>query len=443
MTWRFLTFIGFLLIGVVLGGSLETQLQMDDGALCGVVAGALLWFFFDASQAKQLLQWLRADKVGEVDIPAGLWGDIASRCQHLLLIKDRAITDGEHRLQDFLSALQASPNGVVLLDSQARIEWCNQTAASHFGLDLKRDLQQIFGNLVRDPDFARYLSARNFGRELLMPGRNSTPGRPVNLSVQIHPYGGGRLLLLSRDVTALKQAEVMRRDFVANVSHEIRTPLTVLAGFVETLQTLDLTDEEREHYLNLMAQQANRMQALVSDLLILSRLEGSPAPGVEIWTPVSVLMQMLEQDAKALMQVMTDATDVGQHQLTFECRFDGQISGVLQELHSAMGNLVSNAIRHTPPGGRIQVRFAAGQNGHAEFVVADNGPGIAAEHLPRLTERFYRVDRSRSRETGGTGLGLAIVKHVAQRHGAELAIDSTVGKGTTCKIIFPGYRLKV
>lgn len=273
-----------------------------------------------------------------------------------------------------------------------------------------------------------------------MPGRDSTPSRPVTLSVQLHPYGEGRKLMLSRDITALDQAEAMRRDFVANVSHEIRTPLTVLAGFVETLQTLNLDESERQQYLALMAQQADRMQTLVSDLLTLSKLEGSALPGLDACVAVPAMMRELEADAMALSQVMGLANDTD-HQFRFDCAFDGELAGAASELHSAMGNLISNAVRYTPAGGQVTVSVRKRADGCLVFSVTDTGPGIAAEHLGRLTERFYRVDRSRSRETGGTGLGLAIVKHVAQRHGAILSIESTVGKGSVFSLIFPASRV--
>jgi two-component system phosphate regulon sensor histidine kinase PhoR len=344
-------------------------------------------------------------------------------------------------LQDFLSALQASPNGVMLLDSDARIEWCNQTSAAHFGLDVRRDMAQVIGNLVRDPGFARYLSSRDYQHDMTMPGREGTASRPVVLSVQLHPYGEGRMLLLSRDITMLEQAEAMRRDFVANVSHEIRTPLTVLAGFVETLQTLNLEEQERQQYLALMAEQADRMQTLVSDLLTLSKLEGSPPPGLEVWTPLPKLLHQIKQDAYALSHLVTVAQGES-HVFVVGEDFDGQIAGVASELLSAMSNLVSNAIRYTPAGGRIEVSMLPLPDGRLVFSVVDSGSGIAPEHLPRLTERFYRVDRSRSRETGGTGLGLAIVKHVVQRHGASLAMESTLGKGSTFRITFPADRIK-
>lgn len=439
---RILAFFCFQLLGAVTVWLLGLNALSDEAVFWGALFGAALWFMLDNLRAAQALRWLHGDMQDSWHLKIGLWGDLVERAQRLCRFKDRTIADSDKRLEDFLSALQASPNGVVLLDPLSAIEWCNQTAADHFGFDLSRDLQQTIGNLVRDPGFAAYLVSRNFEQELLMPGRDNTPNRPIRLSVQLYPYGGGRLLLLSRDVTAVEQAEAMRRDFVANVSHEIRTPLTVLAGFVETLQTLDLGLDEREHYLALMAQQSMRMQSLVNDLLILSRLEGSPVPGDDAWNSVPILMQHLTQDAQALMHVINGGEQRA-YDLHCQCLFDGQISGINQELQSAMGNLVSNAIRYTPPGGRIEVSFRSLADGQAVFEVADTGPGIAPEHIPRLTERFYRVDRSRSRETGGTGLGLAIVKHVAQRHGASLVIESKLGQGSRFRITFPASRLRL
>jgi two-component system phosphate regulon sensor histidine kinase PhoR len=410
--------------------------------LLGGLLGGIGWFALDMSRSVRLLRWLRIGDASDVAMRTGLWGEISDRVRRLIRMREQQITDSQNRLHDFLSALQASPNGVVLLDAEGQIEWFNQTAAEHFGLDTPRDLMQHFANLVRDPGFANYFAGRDFRQDALMPGRQSTSSRPVNLSVHLHPYGAGRLLLLSRDVTAVEQAEAMRRDFVANVSHEIRTPLTVLSGFVETLQTLPLAKEERSRYLTLMAQQAARMQTLVSDLLTLSRLEGSPLPGSAEWMSVPALMRQLDAEGHALSSVLTAQT--GQSQtLTFDCLVLGEIAGSPHELLSALSNLVGNAIRYTPFCGAIHVRVQMLSDGRAEFSVRDTGPGIAPEHLPRLTERFYRVDRSRSRDTGGTGLGLAIVKHVAQRHGAELKIESTPGKGSTFSILFPASRIRL
>jgi two-component system phosphate regulon sensor histidine kinase PhoR len=409
--------------------------------LVGALGAALAWFVADMIRGARLLEWVRAGDVAQTALTGGVWGEIAERVRRLVRVRERMTIDSQDRLNDFLGALQASPNGVALLDAQGRIEWFNHTASQHFGLDARRDMQQYFGNLVRDPGFVAYLAGRDYSHELAVPGRGSTALRPVNLSMQLHPYGDGRLLLLSRDVTALQQAEAMRRDFVANVSHEIRTPLTVLSGFVETLQTLTLTEPEREGYLGTMALQAQRMQTLVNDLLMLSRLEGSPPPGLGDWVSMPVLMADLEREARELSVVLSAKTS-RELTLVFENQCQCELSGSASELLSAASNLVINAIRYTPPSGEVHVSLTPLIDGSVEFAVRDTGPGIAPEHIPRLTERFYRIDRSRSRDTGGTGLGLAIVKHVAQRHGAELSIKSTPGQGSRFGIIFPPERVR-
>jgi len=254
----------------------------------------------------------------------------------------------------------------------------------------------------------------------------------------VHPYAGNRRMLLTRDITAVEQAEAMRRDFVANVSHEIRTPLTVLAGFVETLQNLPLDADERARYLSLMSQQSHRMETLVNDLLTLSRLEGSAAPSGNQWIRIRALLAQCEDEGRGLSGRLTPQG----HRLSFTIEAESEISGAPTELQSAMSNLLSNAIRYTPGGGEVAVSWRLLPDGRGEYAVRDTGPGIAAEHIPRLTERFYRIDRSRSRETGGTGLGLAIVKHIAQRHGAELRIQSTVGKGSRFALVFPATRVR-
>ena len=412
----------------------------------GLLVGAAVWQLIDSFYARRLLAWLRSEQSNETPVLMagvqpnlpGVWGDAADRIRRLLKNSHQHYSESQARLDEFLAALQASPNGVVLLDDEGRIEWCNQTAAQHFGFDARRDLQQHIANLVRDPAFNAYMATANFSHEVVIPGNFSTPNRPVKLSVHVHRYRKDRKLLLSRDITALEQAEVMRRDFVANVSHEIRTPLTVVSGFIETLQTLPLKKPERDRYLTLMALQSQRMQTLVDDLLTLSRLEGSPLPGAYEWTVTASLFAQCEQEARALSSVVAAQG----HELAFDSGPDCEIAGLRRELCSALSNLVNNAVRYTPGGGLIQVHWTMLDDGRGKFSVRDSGPGIAAEHLPRLTERFYRVDRSRSRETGGTGLGLAIVKHVAQRHGAELVIESQVGHGSCFCIIFPAGRVR-
>lgn len=438
MAWRVFRYFLFLLAGGALGYRINAAGHLWEGAVAGIGIASLLWVVWDLRRAQKLLTWLRQGDVADPSTIGGLWGEVADRTRRLLRTRDQALRESEERLQEFLAAIQASPNGIVLLDGSGHIEWCNQTAAAHFGLDPQRDLMQQVGNLVRDPAFAEYQAAGDFTRDVVIPGPTSSSSRPVRLSVHLHRYGEGRRLMLSRDVTALEQADAMRRDFVANVSHEIRTPLTVLAGFVETLQTLPLDTAERERYLALMAQQAQRMQSLVNDLLTLSRLEGSPPPPVDEWVDIRSLVERCEQEGRHVSTLISPVphavgADIGQGCF---------LAGSPAELLSAMLNLVNNAVRYTPAGGQVQLQWRLLEDGQGEFSVTDSGPGIAPEHIPRLTERFYRVDRSRSRETGGTGLGLAIVKHVAQRHGAQLRIDSTPGRGSTFAMVFPAVRVR-
>lgn len=443
---RWISFAACMFVGGGLGWWISAKYGFAPVLGLGPLLGAFVWLVLDSLWAARLLRWLRAEQSNETPgvlasrVPSlpGIWGELADRNRRLLRNRDQQYQESQARLHEFLAAMQASPSGVVLLDEQGRIEWCNQTATQHFGFDAKRDVMQYIANLIREPAFKAYLASGNFSHDVVIPGNFSTPARPVKLSVHMHSYGQGRKLLLSRDITDIELAEAMRRDFVANVSHEIRTPLTVLSGFIETLQTLPLKAAERTRYLALMAQQSQRMETLVNDLLTLSRLEGGPFPRANDWVTTSALLAQCEQEARAL-SLMTAPRG---HQLEFEPGPACEIAGIQTELYSAMSNLVTNAVRYTPEGGLIRVSWALLADGRGEFQVRDTGPGIAPEHLPRLTERFYRVDRSRSRETGGTGLGLAIVKHVAQRHGAELRIESQLGRGSCFSIIFPAARVR-
>ena len=439
MFWRIVFLLLCQLAPAVAVWVLYTGTDRQTLALLAALGGCYVWLALDGLRGWRLLKWLRSGDTSQIPLGSGYWGEVFDRVRKLVRNRDRVLAESDKRLQEFLAALQASPNGVVLLDRDGRIEWFNQMAAGHFGLDARRDMLQHLGNLVRDPTFAAYFAAKNFQKDVVMPGRNSSSAKPVRLSVHMHPYGEGRSLMLSHDITALDQAEAMRRDFVANVSHEIRTPLTVLAGFVETLQSLPLSEPERHRYLGLMEQQAQRMQTLVSDLLTLSRLEGSPLPPAQEWHAASALMAQCEQDAHDLSNLLWS----GPQALSFQTDAVMEIAGSASELLSAMFNLIGNAIRYSPADKPIAVRWSSLPGGGAVFSVRDQGAGIAPEHVPRLTERFYRVDRSRSRETGGTGLGLAIVKHVAQRHGGELSIESAPGKGSCFSISFPAPRVRL
>ncbi|MEQ1516929.1 MAG: phosphate regulon sensor histidine kinase PhoR, partial [Usitatibacteraceae bacterium] len=410
------------------------------GALIGMLLASIVWMFADSLRGERVLRWMRGGDLDGSAVRYGYWGEIVARARKLMRMQTEQTESADARLQAFLAAIQASPNGVMLIDQRNRIEWCNVTAADQFGLDAQRDVEQAVVNLIRAPDFIAYLSAGDYSREVVIPAPTQPSAQGRAISLQIHPYGYGSKLLLSRDITELKQVEAMRRDFVANVSHELRTPLTVLVGFIETMQTFPLEESDRRRYLGLMAQQSSRMQTLVDDLLTLSQLEGTPPKGSEVWVNATALLQQSEVDARALSRLVVGTQAV--HQLEYRIEPGVEIAGAPSELQSAFANLVGNAIRYTQPGGSITVSLSMLPEGRAAFVVKDTGPGIAPEHLSRLTERFYRVDRSRSRETGGTGLGLAIVKHVAQRHGAELDIASVVGQGATFSITFPSHRVR-
>jgi two-component system, OmpR family, phosphate regulon sensor histidine kinase PhoR len=406
------------------------------GAALGVLVSLCCWMLWDSWQANKLLRGLQQNSSVHLS-EYGFWGELHARYLRLIKAQDKLTQEQQGRLENFLAAIQASPNGVVLLDEQGRIEWSNLTAGEHFGFEASRDLLQFIGNLVRDPDFINYFNVGDYSQEVVVTGRPPGAVRSKKISVQLHPYAEGKRLLLSRDVTALEQAEAMRRDFVANVSHEIRTPLTVLSGFVETLQTLHLDATQRNRYLILMAQQAGRMQTLVGDLLTLSKLEASPLPGVEEKVQWLSLLRLAFQDGLALSEHLGQAV----HQFAEHLDADTEVLGSQTELQSAVANLLSNAVRYTPPGGQIKLRWQRLPDGSGQLSVQDTGPGIATEHLHRLTERFYRVDRSRSRESGGTGLGLAIVKHVVQRHGGQLHIESAQGEGSTFSFTLPAIRL--
>lgn len=400
------------------------------GALVGGALGVGSVNLRDALRSHRLMDWLREGLSTGAPRDEGYWGELGYRIEKALRDRERMALQEQTRLGQFLSAIEASPNGVLLLDASEQIEWFNSQAADHFGLDPARDRRQHLTYLVREPSFVAYLQSGAFHEPLVF----EVPSPRRQVSVLVRTYGEGMKLLLSQDITERDRAESMRRDFVANVSHEIRTPLTVLSGFVETLANLPLAEDERRRVLDHMARQTARMQDLVSDLLTLARLEGSPRPPLDHWVDLQALLARIEADARALSG--------GRHVIHVETGPLAEVAGSEAELHSAVGNLLGNAIRYTPQGGRIDLVWSLRADGTGEVAVVDTGPGIAREHLPRLTERFYRADASRSRDTGGTGLGLSIVKHVAQRHGGQIQIESELGKGSRFMLVLPGSRLR-
>jgi two-component system, OmpR family, phosphate regulon sensor histidine kinase PhoR len=434
MTWllpRTLAAVAAAVLGALLGMLVgETLHAAVLASICGGAIGVGSVAVLDSLRGHRLMSWLRGPQAEQAPRDAGFWGEMGYRFERAMRSREATIEQERERLAQFLSAIEASPNGVMLLDAGDQIDWCNSVAAEHFGLDPLRDRRQRVTNLVRAPAFVAYLQAEHFDDGITFVG----PRGRNTLQVLVRPYGDGMKLVLSNDITERERADAMRRDFVANVSHEIRTPLTVLSGFVETMARLPLTEVERQRVLTLMEQQTERMQSLVADLLILAQLEGSPRPASDRWMLVAELMHRCQADAVALSG--------GRHSLSFGGSDEAEIAGSPTELHSAVGNLVNNAVRYTPEGGRIDVRCRLRDDGGCEIEVSDSGIGIAREHVGRLTERFYRVDGSRSRDTGGTGLGLSIVKHVVQRHGGEIDIQSEPGKGSAFKLVFPALRVR-
>jgi two-component system phosphate regulon sensor histidine kinase PhoR len=358
----------------------------------------------------------------------GAWDGIFGRLyRHEKDLREQ-IAERDHKIAMLFAAGQALTDGVVLLDTQNQILFCNSTAENQLGLVIRTDRGQSVANIVRQPEFVAYLEAGDFSRPLTMHAERNDDRV---FSIHIIPYAGSRRLMQVKDVTQTDRLDRMRRDFVANVSHELRTPLTVLAGFLETLQEFDVDRDERNRYIDMMTEQSKRMQSIVQDLLTLSSIESAPPPENE---PVDMvnLLDKLRRDAEGL--------SAGRHSIIVESDGRGDLRGSEPELVSAFGNLVANAVRYTPTGGTIRISWKASPQG-GEFAVQDSGIGIDAKHIPRLTERFYRVDRGRSRDAGGTGLGLAIVKHSLNRHQAQLDIKSTPGVGSRFAAKFPASRV--
>ncbi|HVY08359.1 MAG TPA: phosphate regulon sensor histidine kinase PhoR [Burkholderiales bacterium] len=377
-----------------------------------------------------LYRWLQNPRLETVPTGSGAWEYLSS---HMLRMLKRQQTT-EAQLKDALTRFQlagaALPDAVVILDENGRIEWCNPKAEDYLGLDDKRDRGQQITYIVRQPNFVEYVSSDLAAEPLVL--RMSRPTGELVLAIQQVPYGDSRKLVLGRDITRWERLETTRRDFVANVSHELRTPLTVVGGFLETLEDMDTPDPAMtKRAIELMRQQTSRMTRLVEDLLTLSRLESTQNPLREEDVNVPEMLRALYQDAQVL--------SAGRHRIRMTLESTQWLKGSTEELRSAFGNLISNAVRYTPEHGEIELRWGE-RDGQLTFSVRDTGIGIEPQHIDRLTERFYRVDRSRSRETGGTGLGLAIVKHVLSRHNARLDIQSTPGSGSTFAFVFPDTR---
>ena len=421
-----------LVLGSLFAGAVLWALAGPAWAWGAVSFVLALGFFYHARHLSAFLSWLHRPELRTMPQGSGVWEEVLAELHGHLKRHEGMLAQLEHSLSRLRAASQALPEGVVILDAGNHIDWSNATAARHFGIDPARDPGQPVANLVRDPDFVAYLESGAHDQPLAF---RSSRGATV-LSVRIIRFGEDQKLLTSRDVTDEERLDVMRRDFVANVSHEMKTPITVLAGFVETLANpeISLSDSQRARYLAMMGEQSERMRRLIEDLLTLSSLEASASPPDEAAIDVTTLVDRLAEEARAL--------SAGRHQITRSVDASCRLIGNEQELTSALSNLVSNAVRYTPDGGSIGLTWRV-EADRGIFSVQDAGLGIEPRHLPRLTERFYRVDNSRSRASGGTGLGLAIVKHVLTRHQAVLEVESEFGKGSKFSAAFPASRLRI
>ncbi|MFD2645868.1 phosphate regulon sensor histidine kinase PhoR [Pseudomonas japonica] len=394
--------------------------------------GLAVYLGWTLKQMLRLHQWLQEHKSDEPPPDGyGLWGEVFDSIYHLQRRDQRV----RGRLQAVIDRVQESTaalkDAVIMLDSEGNLEWWNRAAETLLGLKTPQDSGQPVTNLVRHPRFKEYFEQDNYLEPLEIPSPTSDR---IRIQFHITRYGNNEHLMLVRDVTRIHQLEQMRKDFVANVSHELRTPLTVIAGYLETL--LDNVEDVNPRWvraLQQMAQQGSRMQTLLNDLLLLAKLEATDYPSDNHPVAIDTLLQSIKGDAQAL-------SGQRNQRITLDAQSGLRLKGSETELRSAFSNLIFNAVKYTQDEGNIRIRWWADEQG-AHLSVQDSGIGIDAKHLPRLTERFYRVDSSRASNTGGTGLGLAIVKHVLLRHRGRLDISSVPGHGSTFTCHFPAAQL--
>ncbi|MFC5481015.1 phosphate regulon sensor histidine kinase PhoR [Massilia suwonensis] len=391
------------------------------------LAGAVVALFVQLSYLHRLGNWLDAPASHRLPDGWGAWTDVFARLYRLRREDERNQQELAEWLARFRQAMHLLPEGVAIMDDVLFLEWCNPAAERHLGLTIERDKGLRVTNLVRHPDFIDYIILGRYEQPLTL----SLRGRKIEC--RIIPFENRRQILVTHDATDTERIEAMRRDFIANASHELRTPLTVIVGFLEIAMSDPCMDAgTREAHLKLMTEQGQRMQRLIEDMLTLSRLESDEFPLRRERVDVAALIESVASEARALSG--------GRHEVTVE--IDGpDVMGSMEELRSAFANLASNAVRYSPQGGCIALSWRRGDD-DLQFAVKDCGIGIDPQHISRLTERFYRVDKSRSRETQGTGLGLAIVKHVLLRHGGRLKISSTPGEGSTFVASLPNTSLQ-
>jgi len=413
---------GILVLGLVLG-------LLIGPVWVWILAASCLYLGWQLVTLYRLDRWLRLRS--QIDPPnlGGVWGDIVGQVLRLHRRKQFHKQRLIQLFRELRRSTAALPDGVIILSTQREIVWFNRQAARLLGLKRPMDLGLRIDNLIRSPEFVLYLHGDDFAMPLVI--------RPpvkldLYLALQVVPYGGGQSLLLVRDVTRQMRLEAMRKDFVANASHELRTPLTVISGYLDTMADDASIDSAWSGPIKDMRAQAQRMNAIIADLLVLSRLESTDGEAARDAIDVPNMLERLHRDALA-------SADRPRH-VILELESTAGLFGSAHELESAFTNLLVNGMKYTLAEGTVRMRWWVDAEG-AYFSVIDSGIGIPAEHIPRLTERFYRVDAGRSRGQGGSGLGLAIVKHALQRHGGWLDVQSTEGKGSTFTCHFPQQRI--
>ncbi len=414
--------VGVLLAAALLGW-LTGYLELS---VITVLAGYLVLNFM---RLHQLERWLKHRRTQEPPDFHGVWGDVVALVMRIYRRKQYHKQRIVQVFREFRRMTTAVPDGIVVLGPEREIQWFNRNAARLLALRRKVDFGQRIENLIRQPDFVRYLDRGDYAMPVVV---RAVFDSEVHLALHLIAYGAGQRLLIVRDVTREIRLEAMRKDFVANASHELRSPLTVIAGYVDTLADDHGLDPSWRAPLEEMRRQADRMRAVVDDLIELSRLEASGAEAGEDAVDVAGMLSLLRREAMAQTE--------RPREVSLKVESNNLLLGSEQELHSIFSNLITNAVKYTPPDGRVDIRWWADASG-GHFSVSDTGVGIAREHLPRITERFYRVDPGRSRNTGGSGLGLSIVKHALQRHNATLQVESEDGRGSTFSCHFPARRV--
>ena len=421
---------GSLLIQIAaLGGLVGWMTSSAILGLFTILAGLVIWLIHLLDNLKSIYEWSNNFSANQTPMLSGLWEALASNIYKKVRESKKNKQQQTLLLINIRKAAQAHPDGVVMLNSHFQTIWANTRAIDLLGIQIAKDGGQNLLNLIRHPRFVSYVESADWDSPVII---ENIRGLHRMISLQLIPYGSKQRMLLCKDITQLQKLESMRQDFLGNVSHELKTPLTVLKGYLETIAEVPLDEDKRQGYIQILLAQTQRMQNIVNDLLTLTQLETAPYWAEEDSIDMPSLVEQAIEDAELLSN--------RQHSIELTCDYDLKLMGEERQIISVINNLITNAVRYTPSGGKITVSWGLNEQQCAQFSVRDNGVGISKEHLPHLIERFYRVDPSRSRESGGTGLGLAIVSQILTRHQAELEIESTPSKGSNFTAIFSALR---